>query len=161
MHSDHGIPLGIGHVHQHPVAEDPGVVDQHVESAERVDRRVDQSFCPLPVTDVFAVRHRLGAGATDLLHHLACGPVRRTAPVDLGSEVVDHDLGALACEFDGVLPADAPARTGDHGDPSLTDTGHEGSSPPDRLVGSSGHCLSTVPVPEHSFVDLAGVLPWQ
>ena len=38
------------------------------------------------------------------------GPLGPTAAVHLGPEVVDHDLGTLAGELDGVGPADATAR---------------------------------------------------
>ncbi len=39
---DDRVPLGLAHVGEHAVTEDAGVVDQHVEAAERVDRLGDQ-----------------------------------------------------------------------------------------------------------------------
>ena len=36
--ADHRVPLVLGHREDHPVAQDPGVVDEHVEAAEQVDR---------------------------------------------------------------------------------------------------------------------------
>ena len=36
---DDGVPLLLGHVGEHAVAQDAGVVDDDVEVAERVDRR--------------------------------------------------------------------------------------------------------------------------
>ena len=45
---DDGVPLLLGHVDQHPVAQDAGVVDQHVEVAERLDGGVDHALAALP-----------------------------------------------------------------------------------------------------------------
>jgi len=41
---DHPIPFFFGHVEDHPVAKDPGVVDQDVESAKTVQSRLDDPF---------------------------------------------------------------------------------------------------------------------
>ena len=37
VHVDHGVPLGLGHVDDHAVAQDAGVVHEHVQVAEGVD----------------------------------------------------------------------------------------------------------------------------
>ena len=39
---DDGVPLGLGHVDEHAVAQDAGVVDEHVEPAEGLDGGADQ-----------------------------------------------------------------------------------------------------------------------
>ena len=44
---DDGVPLRLGHVHEHPVAEDPGVVDEDVEAAE-VGRSPAATIRPAP-----------------------------------------------------------------------------------------------------------------
>ncbi len=67
---DDGVPLLLGHVHEHPVAEDPGVVDEDVEAAELVDRLLDHATGAREVGDVLAVRDRLAAGGADLLDDL-------------------------------------------------------------------------------------------
>ena len=46
VHRDDGVPLLLGHVHEHPVAEDPGVVDEDVEAAVAVDRAAAPSARP-------------------------------------------------------------------------------------------------------------------
>ncbi len=56
---DDRVPLLLGHVDQHPVPQDAGVVDQHVEVAEGLDGGVDQALAALPVADVVGVGHRL------------------------------------------------------------------------------------------------------
>ena len=64
VHLDHRVPLGLGHVDEHPVAQDAGVVDQHVELAEARDRLPDQALGAGEVADVVAVGDRLAAGAS-------------------------------------------------------------------------------------------------
>ncbi len=51
---------------EHPVAQDAGVVDDDVEVAEGLDRRVDQPLGALPRRDVVAVGDRLAAHRLDL-----------------------------------------------------------------------------------------------
>ena len=68
---DHRVPLLLGHVHEHAVAEDPGVVDEDVEAPERVDRLLHHLARLREVGDVRAVRDRLAAGGLDLLRRPA------------------------------------------------------------------------------------------
>ena len=93
---DHRIPLGLGHVDQHPVAQDAGVVDQHVEASERGDRLIDQALGAFEVRDVVAVGHRITTGRLDLLDHLV-GRSRGggSRSIHLAAEVVHHDLGTV------------------------------------------------------------------
>ena len=59
---DDRVPLLLGHVDEHPVAQDAGVVDQDVEVAEGLDGGVDETLAALPVGNVVGVGHRLAAG---------------------------------------------------------------------------------------------------
>src|SRR3546814_5459527 len=43
VHVDDRVPLVLAHVHQHPVAQDAGVVDEHVDAAEGLDGGLDRS----------------------------------------------------------------------------------------------------------------------
>ncbi len=38
MHPDHGVPVVVGKIDEHPVAEHAGVVDEGVQAAELVKR---------------------------------------------------------------------------------------------------------------------------
>ena len=58
-------------VDEHPVAEEAGVVDQHVEPAEGLDRRARQARGPVPVGDVVAVGDGLAAARADRVDDLA------------------------------------------------------------------------------------------
>ena len=66
----------------------------------------------------------LAAAGPDLVDDLAGGAGAAPAAVELGAEVVDHDLGALAGELEGVRPAEPPARAGHDDDPSVADAAH-------------------------------------
>ena len=121
VHPDDRVPLLLGGVHQHPVADEAGVVDQDVEAAEGVDRLLHHRRRLLEVGDVGAVGHRLAAERLDLGHHLV-GHLGGGALTGAGgAEVVDDDLRALAGQLEGVRAADAAARAGDDRDASFAD----------------------------------------
>src|SRR3546814_10767871 len=52
VHLDDRVPLGLAHVREHAVAQDPGVVDEDVETTEGVDRGADEALGTVPVADV-------------------------------------------------------------------------------------------------------------
>ena len=106
---DDVVPLLLRHRHEHAVAQDAGVVDQHVEVAEGVDRGADQRLAAVPARDVVVRRDGLAAGGADLLG----GLLRDLA------EVVDDDLGALGREQARVLAPEAAAGAGDDRDPAV------------------------------------------
>ena len=49
VYRDHRVPLGLGHVGQHPVTQDPGVVHHDVQVAEDIDGLLDQLRPPSQV----------------------------------------------------------------------------------------------------------------
>ena len=95
------------------VAQDAGVVDEHVEVAERLDGRVHEALGAVPVGDVVEVGDGLAATGADLGRDLVGRGVVGADTIVGATEVVDHDLGALGREEQGVLAADAAARPGD------------------------------------------------
>ena len=119
---DDGVPLLLGHVRQHPVAQDAGVVDHDVQVAEPLDCGVDQPLGALPGRDVVAVGDGLTAHAGDLRHDLLGRAEVATRPVDVAAEVVDDDLRALPGQAQRVLAADAAPRAGDDGHPAVAKT---------------------------------------
>ena len=108
---DHGVPLGLVHVHEHPVAQDPRVVDEDVEAAELVDRVLDH---PLGAREV---RHVLGSAAASppsaRISSATCSAGRRVRALaaERAAEVVDQHLrparaSARACSR--PIPRPAP-----------------------------------------------------
>ena len=67
VYGDDGVELLLAGVGEHPVADDARVVDQDVESAERVDRGLDQACGLRPVGDVRAAGDGFAAGSGDLV----------------------------------------------------------------------------------------------
>ena len=128
MHARHRIPVAVGHIDQHAVSQDPGVVDEGVDGAERLHRMGDQASRAVPIRGVVAVGHRLPAECPDLLDHFVRRTTRAAFSVHRHPEVVHHDLGTLSGEFEGVAPSHAPARAGDDHNPPLTDSAHCPSS---------------------------------
>ena len=116
---DDGVPLLLGHVDEDAVPQDAGVVDQHVQVAERFHGAVDQALPAFPVGHVVGVGDGFAAHALDLVGHLLGRRAVVAAAVHRPTEVVDHDLGALAGEEQCVFPADTPTGPSDDGNPTF------------------------------------------
>jgi hypothetical protein len=78
--------------------DDPGVVDEDVDAAEPLDRRLDQGARPLGAGDVGGVVDRRGA---------------------VGLDVVDDDARAAGGQQVGIRAPEAAGCAGDDGDPSV------------------------------------------
>ncbi len=124
VHLDDRVPLGFGHVREHPVAQDAGVVHHHIQAAEGVDGLVDEVLAAVPAGDVVGVGDGLPARGFDLVDDGLGGAGRGPRAVAAAAEVVDDDLGALLGEQLRVFAADAVASPGDDDDASLADPGH-------------------------------------
>src|SRR5205807_6704142 len=79
MDLDHRVPLLLGHRADVRVTEDPSVVDEHVEAAERVQRALDERLAARPGRDIVGVGDRIAGGGSDLLHH--CAAAEASAPL--------------------------------------------------------------------------------
>ena len=147
----------------------PGVVDQDVEAAEGVDRLLHHRRGLLEVGDVGAVGDGLAAQRLDLGDDLVGDLGGRALAGAGGAEVVDHDLGALPGELEGVGAADAATRSGDDRDASFEDAGHGSPSVTARagrrgfaaavaLHGGAGDVAGQVGGEEgHDPADLGGI----
>ena len=69
VHVDDRVPLVLGEVHEHAVADDPRVVDEDVEATEVCDRLLDHVLRALEVGDVVVVGGRLTTRGLDLVGH--------------------------------------------------------------------------------------------
>jgi hypothetical protein len=119
VHLDDRVPLLLGHREQHAVTEDAGVVDQHVQTAERVDRLGDEALGPVPRADVIGVRRGLATEGLDLVHDLLRGAGIAAAAVACATEVVHDDLPALGSEHHRVLATDASTGARDDAHPAF------------------------------------------
>ena len=125
VHGDDAVEVLLGHRHEHPVAQDAGVVDDDVEVAERLDGLVRPSPGTVEGGDAVGVGHRLATGGDDLVDDRLGGRGVGTAAVAGAAEVVDDDLGALGSEQQGVLAADAAPAAGDDRNSSVQDNHQE------------------------------------
>ena len=111
---DHGVELVLGHVEQHPLAQDAGHRHHAVDAAPPLDGGVHDALAPGHGAHVLGDGHRFAAGALDLLHHglgdLAGGVLTGQPHADVGHD----DLGALGRARQRAGPADAAAPARDH-----------------------------------------------
>ena len=111
--------LFVGQLPERVVAEDPRVVDDHIEPAERGRRDVDDRLATLGGGDAVVRRHRPPAGRQDLGDHPVGALVGASGAVDRDAEVVHHHRRTPACELERVRPAEPVGRAGDQHDPSV------------------------------------------
>jgi hypothetical protein len=116
VHADDRVPVRLGHRDDHPVAQDARVVHHHVQPAERLDGLRDQPLRAGPGGDVLGIRDRLPARGGDLVGDGLGRASRGAAAVPAAAEVVDHHLGTLRGERQGVRLADAVPGAGDNHD---------------------------------------------
>ena len=101
--------LGEGLVTQHA-----GIVDDDMHAAPLLLGVGDHLFHLLVFSDRAAVRHRFAAGFLDFLDDLQ-RHVRMAGAVARTTEIVDHDLGAAAGEFECIFATQSAACAGDDG----------------------------------------------
>ena len=98
MHVEHGLKLFVGHLLDRRVPGVAGVVDDDIESAERLHRGGDEAIGKASLGDAAVDRDGFAAGGLDFGGDRIAW--RRV-------EIVDHDLGAFAGEFQRDGAADA------------------------------------------------------
>jgi hypothetical protein len=124
VHPVDQVPVLLLHVLEADIAQDAGVVDEHIDAAKGVDGRLDDG---LSVLDRVVVGHGFAACGFDLVDDCICGLVLSVKPVcccwsrcqtdlralalalEAPSKVVDHHVCAAAAEEDGILATQATA----------------------------------------------------
>ena len=103
----------LGHREHHAVPQDAGVVDHDVDVAESVDGLLHHGPGIVEAGHAAAVDDRLSPARGDGLDHLGRGRHVGTSAELVAAQVVDHHLGPVLGEHQGVLAADAAPRAGD------------------------------------------------
>ncbi len=115
VHADDRVPLFLARGEEHAVADEAGVVDEHVEPAERVDRGLHEALRACPVGDVVGVRDGLAAERVDLVDDVLRGPgARRRVPSRATPRSLTTTLAPSRAKRERVLAADprpAPVMT--------------------------------------------------
>src|ERR1700722_14207971 len=110
VHVEDRLPFVDGHVEEHPITHDPGIVDHAIDTTEGIDGGLDEGRGSRGVGKAGGVGAGWPARRGDLSGHLLRGP-RLAGP----THVVDDDLGAVCRERQREITADAAARAGhDH-----------------------------------------------
>ena len=118
----HRVPLLFGGADEHAVAHEAGVVDDHVEAAEGVERRLHERAGAVPVGDVVAVGDRLAAGGADLVDDLAApGRVEPPRPSSAAPRSLTTTLAPSARERERVGAAEPAPGAGDDHDAAVAD----------------------------------------
>ena len=113
MDAEDCVPLVLGHVHEHAIACNACVVDEDVETSERLDRIGDHALGGGEVGDVFMAHSGFAAGRGDLVGDLLRRRVVVTLARQRDAEVVDDDLRARSRKCERVLAADPATGAGD------------------------------------------------
>src|SRR5690606_2537599 len=107
VHVQDGVPLLVGHLLHDRVPRVAGVVDDDVQSAELLDRGVDEPLGEAVLGDTADTRDGLATGFGDGGN----GLLGRSLV-----QVVDHDRGAVTGQLAGDLGTDAAPGSADDGD---------------------------------------------
>jgi hypothetical protein len=83
------------HVDEHAIAQNPGVIDQHVEITERVHCLVNHVLRPIPIRHIVVVGHGRTSRRGDLVHHLLGWRSVGPGAIGIPAEIVNYDLGAF------------------------------------------------------------------
>ena len=133
VHPHRLVPVILGHVEDHPLAQDAVRADQDVEVAVRVEGRLDGPLGSIHVCDIAAESHRLPAGCADRLDHDVDARGRPVGPpLDVPLDVADHDLRPLLAEDLADLRAD-PAGPARHERDASVEMSCHGTPPPQSL----------------------------
>jgi hypothetical protein len=109
----------VRHLIEGSAANDACIVDENIDPAVTIQRRLDHRFAAL------GCRNRLGAcdgiapRYPDLLDHLFCGSGIGSLPVHTDARVIDNDLRSPRREKLGIATSQTSAGTRDHRDASI------------------------------------------
>jgi hypothetical protein len=126
MHPDDRVPLILGGVDEHPVADESGVVDEDVQPSVRLDGLSHHRLGIREVGHISRIGNRLPTCGNDLLDHLLRGRFAGALARQRDAEVVDDHLRTMTGELERVSPADASPRSGDDRDPAFEQSSHGG-----------------------------------
>ena len=153
------VELFLGRRDDHAVAHEPGVVHQHIQAAERINRPGDDPGACFPVRDVVGVRDRGATHRFDLAHHVEGRSFIGPRPVEGTAEVVYDDKSTLPRERERMFAADPPTRSRDNDDATFANS-HADTLCADltpRQIGSRISFTSTLCT---AYMSKRGHKPW-
>src|SRR5947209_11968279 len=101
------IPLLLGHIDEHAVPQNAGIIYEDIKSAELFDRRVNKILSSMPIRYVVVIRHSRPPGRLNLRDHRLRQVPAVPAAVHRRADIVDNDYCALRGELESLLPSNA------------------------------------------------------
>src|SRR5579864_8302225 len=124
VHADHVGPVRPAHAVKDAIAQNAGIVDQNVDPAERIERRLDDLIGIAGLAD----RERRGdgraAGFLDLVDDGLGRSGIGAGAFEAGADIADHDARTLLRHEQRNAAADAPTGARHDGDFAGNDVGH-------------------------------------
>lgn len=111
MHLVDQIPIGVFHLVKALVAQDAGVVHQHVDTTEVVQCGLHD---PVAVGHRVVIGHGSAAESPDLFYHLVRRRCAGALAVGAAAQVIDHHPRAMTSEQQRVGSTEAAASSGDY-----------------------------------------------
>jgi hypothetical protein len=94
VHPDDVVPLIVGHIEDHSIAQDAGGVHHDVESSERINRLFDEPFANSGITDIVVNSNgaptTIGNGTHEVSNQMRIGIVA----VGVHARIVHDNVGA-------------------------------------------------------------------
>src|SRR5579864_1530082 len=126
MNANDCVEIGDLHVEDHPIAQNAGVVDDHVERAPFGDGGIDEVLGAGLVRDIVAIGDGLPACGADLVDHFTGRSIRGAGAVQLRPHIVYHHSCALTGKLQRVSAAEATTSPRYDDDSTVTNTWHSG-----------------------------------
>ena len=115
MHIHHEAEVVHAHLGKALVAQNAGVVDQHIHAAPGVDGLLHHGFHRGKVGHRGRIGQGLAARSTNLIHHLLRRACCTTAAIHSTAQVIDQHLGAAGRQGQRMLTPQAATCTRDDG----------------------------------------------
>src|SRR5271155_4363693 len=126
MNPQYGLPLVVTHIDQHSVANNAGVIHDHIEPVEGLKRLCYQAISAYGIRNVLIISQSNTSGGFDLV----CNDVRRSPGT---AKIVNHYLGSFGRQEQGVFAADASPSARDNGHAVLADAARTHGRPVRRF----------------------------
>ncbi len=116
MNINHGAPFVGTHVVEEAVTQNASVVDHGVDPPKGIERLFNHAMRRCPVGHAVAIGACLATGRPNLVHHGLSPRAILAFARHAGTQIIDQHSGALGCQGQRELPANAATGPGDQHD---------------------------------------------
>ena len=116
MHMHRRIPFFQSGGYEHAVAHDAGIVDDDMQVAKGIQRRINNAFCCIPIGNVFIIGDRVSTRRLDFFDNGVCRRCVAAFAVERGADVIDDDVRTLRTKGERIgTPQPARRACDDYG----------------------------------------------